>query len=281
MISEFKPVYPVSPLLKEYIYCFYTLKSDADNFQSRHYSFPHTFNAVTIYCGASIHYTGGQLAVTGNGSNNISCVLQGKRQSPLLVDMGGVLSRVTILFKPLGLNHFIDEALGDLITADPCLFNAWTIPADLFDDTRSVQMQLLENLLIRYYRPFTQRSLQQALELLADVHSDRSMEMVAATAGLSLRTFNRLFKKHLGVSPITHQRIARFRYSLENKLFDERSKSLSDITHESNFYDQSYLIKFYRQFTGSNPSDLLCKLAQVGDSRLVFEFKTYNPVKSG
>ncbi|QXV63806.1 AraC family transcriptional regulator [Mucilaginibacter sp. 21P] len=281
MIPQFQLVYPVSPLLKEHIYCFYSLKSDAGDFQSRHYSFPHTFNAVTVYLGASIYYAGGQLKITGDGSKDMVCVLQGKRQRPLIVDMTGILSRVTILFKPLGLNHFIDEALGNIITADPCLFNAWTIPTDLFDENRSVQMQLLENLLIRSYRPFAQRGLQQALELLADISADRSIEEVAAIAGLSLRTFNRLFKRHLGVSPVTHQRISRFRYSLENKLFGERSKSLSDITHESNFYDQSYLIKFYKQFTGSNPSDLLTKLAQLGDSRLVLEFKTYDQAKFG
>jgi transcriptional regulator GlxA family with amidase domain len=128
-------------------------------------------------------------------------------------------------------------------------------------------------MLIGTYRPFSQPALQQALVLLADLSSEKSIEEIAAAAGLSLRTFNRLFKLHLGVSPVTHQRIARFRHSLENKLFNERDKSLTEITHGSNFYDQSYLIKFYRQYTGSNPGDLFCKLAQMGDSRLVFEFK--------
>jgi AraC-like DNA-binding protein len=273
MISQFHPIYPVSPLLKEHIYCYYTLKSYTSDFYSTHLSFPHTFNAVTFYKGVNISCADGHLTITGNGADNRVCVLQGKRQGPLLVSMKGILSRVTILFKPLGLNHFINYELGKILGADPCLFNAWDTPAGLFDSDRTEQIQLLEEMLIGSYRPFSQPALQQALSLLADLSSEKSIEEIAVAAGLSLRTFNRLFKLHLGVSPIMHQRIARFRHSLENKLFDERDKSMSEITHRSNFYDQSYLIKFYRRFTGSNPGDLFCKLTQMGDSRLVFEFE--------
>jgi AraC-like DNA-binding protein len=89
---------------------------------------------------------------------------------------------------------------------------------------------------------------------------------------LSLRTFHRLFKTHLGVSPITHQRIARFRHSLENKFFQDKFKNLTEIGYESNFYDQSYFIKLYNQLAGSNPGTLFSKLEQLGDSKLVFEF---------
>jgi AraC-like DNA-binding protein len=270
MITHFQPIYPVSPLLKDHIYCYYTVQSDQEDFRSAHYSFPHTYNAVSLYCGAAFSNANGQLKIVGDNSDTLTCVLQGKRQHPLLVTMAGAFSRLTILFKPLGLNHFMDQNLSDIIGSEPDLFTAWDLPANLFEAASPIDQ--LETFLCGIYRLFDQPALQQALALLSDFEQERSVKEIAAAVGLPLRTFQRLFKTHLGVSPITHQRIARFRHSLENKLFHDKFKNLTEIGYESNFYDQSYFIKLYNQLAGSNPGTLFSKLEQLGNSKLVFEF---------
>ena len=272
MTEHFQLIYPVSDRLKEHIYCYYTINSTSDDFVSRHYSFPHTYNAVTIYNGATFNCTDAHLKVEGDGHSPGFCLLQGKRQAPLMVELGGIFSRITILFKPLGLNHFIIGCLGNLLGPAPSLFNEWEIPAKLFQVDQQRQILLLEDLLCRHYRPFVQPALKQALHLLDDFECEHTVEEIALAAGLPLRTFNRLFKAHLGVSPVVHRRIARFRHSLENKVFHDRFKKLIEIGYASNCYDQSDFIKLYHQMAGANPRALFGKLAPLADSRLVFEF---------
>jgi hypothetical protein len=166
MISHFQPVYPVNPLLQPYIYCYYTVNGTSPHFHSKHYSFPHTYNAVSLYRGADISSSDGNLKVSGNGSVSLACVLQGKRQYPLLVEMSGVFSRITILFKPLGLNHFMDQPLSTVMGAAPSLFTAWGLPDEIWDGDCEQQIGRLETFLCGFYRPLNQPALQQALVLL-------------------------------------------------------------------------------------------------------------------
>jgi len=280
MIDNLQTIYPVSPLLKDHIYCYYTIDTTPAHFKSKHYSFPHTYNALSIYNSAAFDKDSNDLRVKGNSNNTPLCILQGKRQGPLLVDLEGSFSRLTILFKPLGLNYFIDKAQGKILTSNPSRFNHWDGEAfnnmlNQFFTGSDIYKNLhhFEAFLCNIYRPLELNPLQQALTLLSDFEHELPIEEIAHTVGLPLRTFNRLFKLYMGVSPVTHQRVARFRHSLENKLFDHKLKKLTEIGYQSNFYDQSYFIKLYNQLSGSNPKTLFNTVERVGDSKLVFQFR--------
>ena len=86
------------------------------------------------------------------------------------------------------------------------------------------------------------------------------------------RTLNRRFREVIGVSPIEFRRIAQFRHSLNNKLFESQLKKLTAIGYESNFYDQSYFIKMYKKLTGSNPKAFFNAIEKLGDDKLIFQF---------
>jgi hypothetical protein len=65
--------------------------------------------------------------------------------------MSGAFSRLTILFKPLGLNHFMDQNLSAIMGSEPGLFTAWDLPADLLEAASPIEQ--LEDFLCRIYRP--------------------------------------------------------------------------------------------------------------------------------
>lgn len=283
MINNFQPVYPVSPILKDHIYCYYCYESYDDNYQSVHSSFPHVYNALSIYSAASLEFNPQFLKAVGDGNNLPSCVLQGKRQSLLKVELKGKFKRVTIIFKPLGLNHFIRYPISKVMGKDPCLFTLWQGKA--FDQVvqllfsgkeLSKQVFHLEEFLVQIYHRLDLRKLESALSLLNDYDNKRTIDEIAACIDLPLRTFNRLFRLHLGVSPVTHQRISRFRQSLESKLFQDKLKKLTEISYQNSFYDQSDFIKLYRQLAGINPHALFNNVQQIGDTNLVFQFQ--NPI---
>ena len=280
MLELIKTYYPINEQLKPFIYCYYLISDTPDDLHNLHYSFPHTFNAVSIYKSARLTQQHRHFTLTGDGPHGRSlCLLQGKFQYPLLVELNGRISRLTILFKPLGLNQFMDQPLGDLLDKSASAISLWPddvlkgLASQLFTaDDIDKRLKLLENHLLDIYHPSPQPLLENALTYLADFAQDLSIKDIADRINLPLRTFNRLFKMHLGVSPAAHRQIARFRHSLENKLFNEQLQKLTTIGYQSNFYDQSYFNKIYRQLSGSNPGKFFKSVQQVGDSNLVFQF---------
>lgn len=279
MIDNLYTVYPSSPLLAKYIYCYYIIENTNTDFKSLHYSFPHTFNAISIYNRENYSIGKQKISVIGSAESSSFSILQGKCQNPLLVDLEGSFSRITILFKSLGLNNFIKVPLSRIMGKEPSLFTQWNsteynqLLKHLFtSDNIGTRIDALENFLYSNIKLLDLSLLSKSIEYLSSFHEEKSIEEIAGIINVPLRTFNRLFKMHLGVSLVVYRQIARFRHSLENKLFHEQFKKLTEIGYNSNFYDQSYFNKLYKQLSGSNPKTFFKVIEQVGDSELVFHY---------
>lgn len=279
MAPNIQTLYPHADLLAKYIYCYYFLEGTNSDFKNVHYSFPHTYNAITIYSNGSNQTEEEKIIINGNDSGSPFLILQGKRTKPLLVDLNGKFSRITIIFKPLGLNQFIDKPLGKLIGTAPQLFSEWRgrsynqMLKNLFNDIAINQrIVFLEQFLLSILNPIALPEIEISLFHLSDFNNEKSINEVAALAGMSLRSFNRHFKLHIGISPASYRQIARFRHSLENKFFNDQFQKLITIAYQSNFSDQAHLNKLYKQLSGSNPKKLFQTVQQVGNTRLLFQF---------
>ena len=108
--------------------------------------------------------------------------------------------------------------------------------------------------------------------MLSDLENDYSINEIAGALSINTRKLNRLFDAHLGINPIAFKKIIRFRHSLKNKLFSSHFKTLTEIGYESNFYDQSYFVKIYKNLTGKNPSKFFNSIEKLADNQLIFEF---------
>lgn len=208
-------------------------------------------------------------------------LVQGIREMPLLAHLKGKLDKVTILFKPLGINHFTTTPFGDTYPASSHVFTDWEdnpgyqqflIDFYATDDT-DVRAALLENVLLALYRrdPVFDK-LDTALQMLGDFDLEPSVENICNQLQLNVRTFNRIFRKHLGISPIGYRKVARFRHSLQNKLVETNLKRMTDLAYQSNYYDQAYFNKIYRNLTGSNPQRFFKGVDRLADDRLIFQF---------
>lgn len=91
-----------------------------------------------------------------------------------------------------------------------------------------------------------------ALSITAIVNGFKSTsaKALADSNCLSLRQFERRFKKLSGFSPRSFLRIMRFN-SVLNKEFQH--KSLTEIGIECGYYDQSHFIHDFKKFSGVNP----------------------------
>ena len=108
--------------------------------------------------------------------------------------------------------------------------------------------------------------------MLNDFSKEVSIGEISRNFSLTGRTLDRVFKKHLAISPVGFRKIARFRHSLKNKLFKNEFDTLTKIGYESNFYDQSYFIKVYKNFTGQNPKTFFNSIEKLADDKLIFKF---------
>ena len=73
---------------------------------------------------------------------------------------------------------------------------------------------------------------------------------------LTERTFQRMFKKYVGVTPNQYRRICQFQLSffqLKTKDFNK----LTDIAFDNGFADQSHFIRSFKEFTQVTPNDYL------------------------
>jgi AraC-like DNA-binding protein len=75
----------------------------------------------------------------------------------------------------------------------------------------------------------------------------------AASAGLSIRQFERRFTNQVGLPPKRYARIVRFNASLKAKMTAPR-RLWTDIAHEFGYYDQMHMVRDFETFAGESPA---------------------------
>lgn len=96
-----------------------------------------------------------------------------------------------------------------------------------------------------------------AIKML-DPFARYSLTEWASMACLSLRQFERVFTKRVGISPKMYTRIVRFENAMKVKNLSPE-KTWSDIAFECEYDDSSHLLREFRQFADFPPGTLLKK----------------------
>ncbi|MDF2193394.1 AraC family transcriptional regulator [Paraflavitalea sp. CAU 1676] len=273
--------YPGHKTLKAHIDYYYFLKADSPDFQTTYYAFPNIAVPLSIHRSATCEITDACTQVQALKQGQSIALVQRTFQQPLLVKLQGPIDKVTICFKPSGFSYFIPQPFSIIAPDDSQLFTAWEgIPGyqaflDRFfgTDDNHERVEHLESWLLAQYRHDPAYEMMgQAIAWLSDFDNPCTIDEVAERLALTIRSFNRLFLKHMNISPVAWKKIARFRHSLKNKLFNAQFRKLTEIGYGSNFYDQSYFIKVYNKLTGSNPGAFFKSVEKLADDHLIFRF---------
>lgn len=101
-----------------------------------------------------------------------------------------------------------------------------------------------------------------AVEMILQHKGMIKMDDLATKIGFSPRQLRRKFKDRVGISPKVYARLKRFAY-VNHCLSRNLQLSWNSFINEGGFYDQSHLIKDYREFSRENPTIFIDRIRSM------------------
>lgn len=249
---------PKNAFLSKYIEGYY-LKNDKLDFSFSYYTFPNNFQIITCALESEITLKKDNLISNYKENAEFIATLTYNYSKPIKIDYDGKVNELTIYFKPLGLCYFIKN-IGDFYTDQNFIS---FFPFDDFQNEmtnilskNSIEdsIESLEKYWMSHFSNLNLRKMEQIIDLLEIMN----VQEVAEKLNISRQYIHKIFKLHLGKSPIEYRRIQRFRNSID---FPD------SYTNQNLFYDQSHFIKETLRLTNKSPKKLLENI----------EYRTSNP----
>lgn len=97
---------------------------------------------------------------------------------------------------------------------------------------------------------------QKVIDVMLATKGRGSIKAILGSDEARRRQLEREFRRKIGISPKQLCKVIRLQAAL-NRLLNRRSETLTEIAHESDYYDQAHFIKDFKEFTGTTPSKIL------------------------
>ena len=123
------------------------------------------------------------------------------------------------------------------------------------EETVEGRIKMLSNYLLYQHQHNirqTDETVKYAIALIAQSKGNLSLKELRQKLQISERGLERRFSQAIGISPKLFTRIIRFQETLDQLRTNSYDK-LSDIAYENEYFDQSYFIRVFKEFTGFSP----------------------------
>ncbi len=120
---------------------------------------------------------------------------------------------------------------------------------------------------------FENAYIEKAIELFHSPTNDLNIdELAELKLGISRKQLNRIFKKFVGTTAQKYRSIVRFRQLMNYRLANDVHPSLTALSHQAHYTDQSHFIKACKQLTGLTPSQFFKEGRIVGSEDTFWRF---------
>ncbi|MCJ8209103.1 helix-turn-helix domain-containing protein [Mucilaginibacter sp. RS28] len=238
--------------LKKYIEGYYFISENKNSDLLHYWTFPNNFFIISVNENADVSIENNRIIVKHSSDKNIVADYVASYIKPIEVCYINPVNEITFYFKPLGIHHFIENAQSLLMTKAATDFMPFPDFIDkmaeifLLND-RNEQIEQLEEYWLSKLIP---QPLSLLESVLVDIESDQKIDDVARKHNLSRQYLHKLFKNNVGKSPSEYRKIHRFRSAISKQ---HESKTLTQLTYDQSYYDQSHFIKDFRTFANINP----------------------------
>lgn len=129
------------------------------------------------------------------------------------------------------------------------------------DAARRAQVTILDELLLGLLRssPVVDAAVAGAVAAIRGSHGAVEIEPLARRLGVTTRTLQRRFARAVGITPKQLARIVRFQRVFA--AWRDDPASLSRVALECGYFDQSHLVRDFRDFAGAPPAGFLAALS--------------------
>ncbi|KQB98628.1 helix-turn-helix domain-containing protein [Pedobacter sp. Hv1] len=260
---------PINEVLQRYIEGYYFISPEENPERLHYWTFPNNFFIVSVSQNIELALQPNKIIIKTSEQENIKANFVSRYISPIEVIIDGSIKEITIYFKPLAINYFLANA-HDLFKQENGLdFNPFadfisTMKAILDQSDRNLQQELLETYWLSKLNVKEPGLMER---MITDIESGLKISEIALNYNFSRQYLNRLFTKNIGKSPSEFYRIHRFRKAIAKQ---KAMRSLTDLSYESLFYDQSHLIKDFKQLTNVNPFTFFKQVDTNSDNLWLF-----------
>jgi len=250
---------PTNKTLQKYIEGYYFIAQTEKSNSFNYWTFPNNYFILSISQNIEIVIEESKLVVKPSTQDNIVVNYVASYTKPIEVFYEKPVNEITIYFKPLGINQFIEntETLFKYKNASdfiPFSDFALKMKEIFLLENRTEHIEALETYLIS---KVLNKQLSIMESILADVETDLRIDDIAKKYNFSRQYLHKLFFKILGKSPTEYRKIHRFKSSITNQ---RKTINLTKLAHGNLFYDQSHFVKNFKQLTNNNPSAFFQKV---------------------
>lgn len=275
---QIEALYPVDERLAKYVDYYYIFNSNRDQLDEFYIAYPHINTPVFFHDNVDVSFENNRLYYTERKKIKFETDIIGRSLKPFLCHAAGNIYAVTIVFKPLGLNHFITGDFQSNFNRLCQPLSLWNVHAKalkniLKEKDQTEIVNKMDTFLLSIMQPFNQPILTKAVLLLSDEEQAVAVGKLEKELHVDRKTLQRLFLKYTGFTPVNFKRIARFRNAM--KLCKDTDKNLTEIAYQTQFADQSHFIKELKALTSDSPKRLLKETVYIDDSPFLMKLKVH------
>lgn len=261
--------------LKPYIAYYYFHTITKPNQLKRIIYYPNPVSAITIYKNSKVYFGEGYSVAKPDIQTSYDFCYSGVQKHFRVSEMQSPFSKIGIAFKPLGVNTFLKNPLGHLISQNhdfhfnhliqsmsPVLDKIFTI------DDMNEKVRLLDAYFNENQYAFVEERLSAAIKLIDESEQLLAVQDLVEKLDINHKTLQRKFKKHLNCNIKTYIDVVQFRKALNFHLNSEKSESLTALSNTFNYYDQPEFINKFKKISGINPKSLFREIKQYGSQDL-------------
>jgi AraC-like DNA-binding protein len=201
-------------------------------------------------------------AVAQIGSNRQHLTLFGQTVIPEQLLIEEDFKMVAYFLKPYALGALFNIPASEL-TDQPLGLNLLTgkseLQEQLLNSTTTGQiLQLIDNYLFSRITAIRieNKRLYYAAEKIANTTDKNVLAAVQQELYVTERTFQRMFERHIGISPNLFRRVNQFNRAFR-QINGGNYRDLTSVAYHNDYSDQSHFIRSFKEFTDSTPSDYL------------------------
>lgn len=275
--GEFITLKPQSEELQPYIaYYYFHSKSAGD--PVRFIFYPHIRNGLTIYKNSDTIVENNKATTRPSTDLPFKFLYSGIVDHGVRVEIHPPFDKIGVAFEPLGINHFMDVPLGNLIDTAQHDFNYYshtmtTVLHKVYNaECMEDKVNLLDDYFLSCFVPFMEKRLIQAVNRILNNENKLSVQELSEALCTSRKTLLRLFQKHMNCSVRDFIHVAQFRRAIKTYQTAIKKPHLGEIAMRTDYYDQSDFIRHFRKITGFNPKKFFNSIELVGSEDTFWTF---------